>query len=182
MNSTTEASSLTTPLIGDEVDLESAPIASPERSQKEDADDATDMEETVCDRLLTVLFTVLLLTQFWGSVFLFDGLTSARLEWSEVCTSTIFFGFTSYLFQRTLRDEKINSIGLHMLPDFVTAAACAMICFQNVALAFLTMVVTMLVMAVFIILASIHLLVTGASGDDEEEKETENKDYEIMVV
>jgi len=175
------AQSLTTPLIGtlpEEADLESR--QAPAQSSQNDEADITE-EETACDRFLTILLPILLLTQFASAYWLDEDLAPVGLEWREICCSTLLFGWTGFLFRRTLIDAKIDWLSLHLLPEIVTVAVCALIYVHFLSLGFLALVVSMLVMALFVILVSIHLLIAGVDGEDEVE-ETGEDDTEILVV
>ena len=175
------AKSLTTPLIGtlpEEADLESrqAPDA-----QSQNDDDMCTEEETACDRFLTILLPILLLTQFASAYWLDEDLAPVGLEWSDICCSTLLFGWTGFLFRRTLIDAKINWISLHLLPEIVTVAVCALIYLHFLSLGFLALVVSLLLMALFVVLVSVHLLIAGVDGEDEVE-ETGEDDTVILVV
>jgi len=163
---------LSNPLIGtlpQETDDECQSIASPVETEDIRG------EKTSCDRLLTYLLPLLLLVQF-GSAFGFHQDNTLGLEWKEVFCSIMIFGITSIFYLRTLREEKFNCIFLNLLPEIATVLVCGLVYFQMISAAFVALVVSMMTMALFIIISSVHLLCTESDETNEE------KEYIILDV
>jgi len=157
---------LSTPLIGtlpQEADVECQSIASPVEAEDIRA------EESSCDRFLTYLLPLLLLAQF-GSAYRFHEGNALGLEWKEVFCSIMIFGITSIFYLRTLREEKLNCIFLNIFPDITTVLVCGLVYFQMISAAFVALVVSMMAMALFIIISSVHLLCTESDETNEEEE------------
>ena len=170
----TAAPTLTVPLIGTEENVDFGYEECIQKRTPVKKGEETD-EETNCDRFLTLLLPFLLLAQF-GSAYWIEDLSAAKMDWHEVVSSILIFGFTSFLYRRSLLDEKIGAIALHLVPEIVTVAVCGMIYRHWVAQAFITLVVSMLVMALFIIATSVHMLLVGSGDNDDDEDDEE--DYE----
>ena len=147
---------LTTPLLGtlpSEADIECQDIDDECRTEQDD----DIVEETAFERFLAYLLPFLLLAQF-GSAFGFSDVNEHALVWKEVFCSIMIFAISTVLFRRTLRDENIRCALPYLVPEMVTLVVCGLVYFHLMSLAFIVMVGAMMMMALFVIFSSIHLL------------------------
>jgi len=169
MNSSTHQS-LSVPLIGTlshEADVEC------QQQQEATPCCCSNEEDTSLDRFLTFLQPVLLIAQF-GSALAFgraENNNTVGLDFKQVFGSILVFALNCLIFQRTVRIEKIRCLLVVLIPELSTLFVCALVYYHRMYEAFVTLVASTMLMALFIIVASVHLLVTDK---DEEEDDNEN--------
>lgn len=175
MNSSSTHQELTTPLIGTlphEADIESQQAPADTRNER------ISVEETACDRFLTLLLPVLLLIQF-GSDFIVSDVNNLGLEWKEVFCSIMIFAITTIIYQSTLRQEMISNEFFNVVPEITTSVVCGLIYFHMMSEGFLALVLATMLMALFIIISSIQMLLR--TKDDAEEA-NEEQAISVFVI
>ena len=179
MNYSAPHQELTTPLIGtlpSEVDVENQSTVeedAPTTEHEDISDDAT------CECLLSVSVPLVLLAQFGIAFLCLCVAGTFQLEWKEVLGSVVIFALTSALYRRTLRDEDISLAIFHMVPEITTLVVCCLVYFQFVDVGFVCMVVAMMMMSLFNVVASIHLIWIAHRDTKVKQEEQESS---ILVV
>jgi hypothetical protein len=133
---------------------------------------------SVCGHIITLLLPALLLLQF-GTAFAVHDESIAGLQWHVVSFSIGLFTITSFLYHKTLADERITSIAVNLIPEMVTILVIVLIFIRMLQEAFLAMVCGVLFMALIVVASSIHLLIHQPNKVD---KVSAEKPVEILIV
>lgn len=171
------AQELCLPLIGtlpEEADRETKEVA----ALRADAGVTASDGASICGHIITLLLPALLLLQF-GTAFAVHDESASGLQWPVVSVSISMFAITCFLYHKALADERVVSVPVRLIPEIVTIIAAALIFFRRLPEAFLVMVFGMLLMAMIVVISSVHLLLYQV---DDNEKASTVEHVDVSVV
>jgi len=127
--------------------------------EQDDEDEDDDSSFTCCDNIIVwIVLPVLLFVQF-AMAFKTGGEALRQvLSWSVVNYSIVLFVITSWLYRSACRDCKLRNSILLLLPEIVVDVILGLVLFDKTVLGFMVMLSSMLGLALFVMLTSIHIL------------------------
>lgn len=132
---------------------------------------------SVCGHLITLLFAAVLFHQFEIAFAVHDDFTAGP-QWCTVCFVIGIFTIASFLYNNTLRDERITSTVANLIPEMVTIIVVYLIFARRLSDAFLVLVCGTLFMSLTVVACSMHFLLFRAEVD----KTTSTEPVEILIV
>ena len=129
---------------------------------------------------MVIVIPALLFHQFGMAFCLSPVEATTGLSWSVVNCSILLFFVSAHFFQQSARDCDLTSSAVLLLPEIIMDIILGLVIFNKVVAAFLFMPVSKLVLAVFVVLSSVHVLIVTSSptcaltysmeqGEDEDE-------------
>ena len=158
---------LQTPLVGTELTSEEdeesttvgCAIGTSYGKEQDDEGEEDDISFTCCDNIIVcIVLPTLLFVQF-AMAFKTGGEALRKvLDWSVVNYSIVLFVITSWLYRSACRDCKIRNSILLLLPEIIVDVILGLVLFDKTAVGFMVMLCSMLALALFVMLTSIHIL------------------------
>jgi hypothetical protein len=129
---------------------------------KEDEQDTVN-SEAFANCVIWIVLPALLYLQFGMAFCLSPVEATTGLSWSVVNYSIVLFVVTTFLFRQSARDCDLTGTAVLLLPEILMDIILGLVLFDKVVAAFLFMLVSMLVLAVFVVLSSVHVLIVTSS-------------------